>query len=169
VKALTSSVAVVLTIALCSLAYGIHETQVDGTKIPEPGADPAKLYRYINLPKPYAQRWTVWREKGKMYAGKEPHGSFLTTYLNKEALDSLKAGKVMADGSVIVQENYGTDRKLESLMVAYKIKGYSAETGDWFCAKYGPMDGYVFESGEASSCSKCHRENRIDDYFVNRK
>ncbi len=168
-KTLTFSVVVVLTIALCSLAYGIHETQVDGTKMVEPGADAAKLYRYINMPKPYDQKWTVWPERGKMYAGTESHGTLLTTYLNKEALNSLKTGNVMADGSIIVQENFGADRKLQSLMVAYKIKGYNAETGDWFCVKYGPMDGYVLESGEGASCTGCHKENRIDNYFVNRK
>jgi hypothetical protein len=158
-----------LTIALCSVAYGIHETPQDGEKIPVPGANAAKLYRYITLPKRYSDTWKVWPEKGKMYTGKQPHGSFLTTYLNKEAMGSLKAGDALADGSIIVEESYGPDKKLEALLVAYKIKGYSPETGDWFFAKFSPLNGYVLESGKDASCTKCHRESKIDAFFLAKK
>ena len=34
----------------------------------------------------YQSTWTLWPEKGELYAGQEPHGMLLTTYLNDVAL-----------------------------------------------------------------------------------
>jgi len=36
----------------------------------------------------------------------------------------------MADGSIIVMEDYTADKKLEGCTVMYKIKGYNLEAGD---------------------------------------
>jgi hypothetical protein len=89
-----------------------------------PGADAEKLHQYLTREKPYTA-WQLWPGKGKLYPGTEPHGALLTTYVNDVALKSIKAQKGMADGSIIVKENYMPDKMLAAVTVMYKVKGYN--------------------------------------------
>jgi len=75
------------------------------------------------------------------------------------------AKKGLADGSILVSEDYGANKNLESMSVMYKIKGYNAGGGDWFWAKYSPNDGYVLESGKVASCISCHASKKDNDYI----
>ena len=161
-------VAVLTTVFVLGFGYAanaIHETMVDGMKVVLPGADAAKLYNYITQPKPYYNRWKLWPGKSEFAQGKGSHGSFMTTYVNEVALGSLKKGKKMADGAVIVTENYNAQKKLESLTVIYKIEGFNAQAGDWFWARYAPPNGYVLESGKIDSCIACHEKKQDQDYL----
>ncbi len=37
---------------------------------------------------------------------------------------------------MIVQDNFGKDKKLKFIDVMYKVKGYNPKGGDWFWAQY---------------------------------
>jgi hypothetical protein len=148
------------------VAYAIHETPVEGTKVTEPsGPDAGKLYRMMTMPKRYDQRFNVWPGKKKLVAGSEPHGAFTTTYVNDKAFSSLKKKGAMADGACIIMENYTADKKLESLTVMFKIDGYNPEAGDWFWAKYDAKNGYPLESGKVDACLGCHSQKKDSDYL----
>jgi len=144
-------------------AYAIHETIPAETQFAEPGPDAAQLNEYINKSKPYTS-WQLWPGKGKFYAGKEPHGSLLTTYVNETAHYSVKGRKGMADGSIIVKENYTAAKKFVALTVMYKLKGYNPAGGNWFWAKYG-QDGKAIASGKVDACLKCHGEKKDNDFI----
>jgi len=155
----------VLSLALS--ANAIHKIIPSETTIPEPGADAEKLNEYLIIHNPY-RAWSLWPEKGRLYKGTEPHGALLTTFVNDTAMHSIKKKKGMADGSIIVKENYTADRKFTSLSVMYKIKGYNPEGGDWFWAKYSP-DGKAEASGKVKGCIDCHSKMKNNDFIFTGK
>ena len=144
-------------------AQAIHETIPSETQATLPGADAVKLYEYIMKSKPYTD-WQLFPGKSRMYEGKQPHGAFLTTYVNTDAYFSIRDKKGMADGSIVVKENYTSDKKLNSVTVMYKIKGYSPAAGDWFWAKYETA-GNVVASGRVNACIMCHEAKKDNDYI----
>jgi hypothetical protein len=163
-KAFRSLTVAAIILILSSFAYAIHETQPAETQAPLPGADAAKLYEYITKNTPYT-KWQLWPGKGKMYQGTQPHGEFLTTYVNETAMAGIKGKKgVMPDAAIIAKENYGPDKKFTALTVIYKIKGYNPAAGDWFWAKYDGS-GKVLLSGKAEACIKCHEMKKGNDYL----
>jgi hypothetical protein len=160
--------AAVLLIGVAAVAYAIHEEKPAETTVALPAADAAKLYAYITKDNPY-DKWELWPGKGRLYKGREPHGSFLTTYVNNQAYFSArdKKGK-MADSSIIVKENYTSQKKMAALTVMYKINGYNPSAGDWFWAKYEPY-GKVLASGKVEACISCHGSNKTNDFIMTEK
>ncbi|MBI4826139.1 MAG: cytochrome P460 family protein [Nitrospirae bacterium] len=122
---------------------------------------------HITIHKPYT-KWAKWPGKGEMYAGKEPHGSFLTTYVNEIALDSINKAAGMSDNSIIVKENYDSNKQLAAVTVMYKVKGYNPAGNDWFWAKYDPKFNILAE-GKAEDCIKCHTSAKDNDYIFTGK
>jgi len=165
-KRLTMAVVVAVVVLGCGyVAHAIHETVTEGTKPAIPGDDAGKLYFYITKPKPYYDKWKLCPGTGRFLASEEPHGAFVTIYLNDIAQGAIKNPEGMADGSIIVSENYTADKKLDSLSVMYKIKGYNTERGDWFWVKYSGDSGYVQESGKVEACITCHGSRKDKDYL----
>jgi hypothetical protein len=152
-----------LILGMAFIASAIHEVIPSETQIAEPGPDAEKLSTYIIRYKPYTA-WQLWPGKGRLYPGREPHGSLLTTFVNETAYYSIRDKKGMADGSIIAKENYAADRKFVALTVMYKIRGYDPESGDWFWAKYA-LDGKVIASGKVEACTKCHGEKKDNDFI----
>jgi hypothetical protein len=162
-KILSFALMMLFVFAFVHSSLAIHETIPADTQIPEPGPNGVKLYEYIMKLKPYAD-WQLFPGKDRMYPGTQPHGSFLTTYVNDAAYYSLKDKKGMSDGSIIAKENYTADKKLNSITVMYKIIGYNPKAGDWFWAKYGP-GGNVIASGKVEACITCHESKKENDYI----
>jgi hypothetical protein len=163
-RLLGGSLVAVLVLCVGYAAHAIHETMPSGTMVTDPGADAPKLYNHIMKPKPYTA-WSLMPGEKEMESSSDPHGSFMTCYVNKIALTSIKKKTGMADRSVIVAENYNSEKKLESLTVMYKIKDYNPEAGDWFWAKYDPANGYVLASGKVNECVACHSSKKDNDYL----
>ena len=153
-----------IVFSLFSTAFAIHETNPAETQLVMPAADAAQVYAYITKAKPYTQ-WDLWPGKESMYPGTQPHGDFLTTYINETGRFDLKKGKgSLSEGTIIVKENYGSDKKITALSVMYKIAGFNASAGDWFWAKYD-RDGKVLAGGKAEVCIRCHEKKRDNDYI----
>ena len=160
--------AAVLLIGLAAVAYAIHEEKPSETMATLPGPDAAKLYDYITRDNPYV-KWELWPGKSRLYKGREPHGSLLTTHVNNHAYFSAKGKKgEMAADSIIVKENYTSRKKLAALTVMYKIKGYNPAAGNWFWAKYEPY-GNVLASGKVEACINCHGDNKTNDFIMTEK
>jgi hypothetical protein len=159
---------VVVLLGMAVFAYAIHEEKPSETMAVLPGPDAAKLYDYIAKDNPYV-KWQLWPGKGRLYKGREPHGAFLTTYVNNHAYFSAKDRKGKMDsGSIIVKENYMPDKKLAVLTVMYKIKGFNGSAGDWFWAKYEPF-GKVLAAGKVEACISCHGGNKANDFIMTEK
>lgn len=115
-----------------------------------PAPEGRALSEYITQINPYEQ-WPLWPGKDKFYQGIEPHGALLTTYVNDPALEGIEehSGKV-ADGAIIVKENYMPDKMLAAVTVMYKKDGFNPEAGDFFWLKYAP-DGKILAEGKAKT------------------
>ena len=122
-------------------------------------------------------------QDGEFYNGRTPHGSLQKLYINRLAAGDVKGLKA---GSVLVLENYLSDKSLKSISVMYRTEGYNPKANDWFWVEYNP-DGSVAEkigtmtpdesatimltsatssrlAGKATSCIDCHRKAAGSDY-----
>ena len=161
---------IVLVSLLClTLAFSVFvftaSTQAKmGTAKKMPAADGKALWDYLKMEK-YAKNWKKLPGTKAFYAGKEPHGALLTSYVNKIAYDAIKGKKgMLPDGAIIVKENYSADKKLGALTVMYKVKGYNPQAGDWFWVKYLP-DGKIAAEGKVGACINCHASAKANDYI----
>ena len=120
-----------------------------------PEAKGQAVYDYVTKTNPY-QQWSLFPGKGKLYPGKHPHGALLTTYVNDVALAGIndKIG-TLADGSIIVKENYMPNKELGAITVMYRVAGYDPNGGDWFWAKYA-ANGSIAKEGKVNGCINCH-------------
>jgi hypothetical protein len=141
----------------------IHEIIPSETQVPMPEPDAERLNDYIIRFNPY-RAWQLWPGKGRLYKGAEPHGKLLTTFVNDEAYRSIKNRTGMAYDSIIVQENYTSDKRFDALTVMYRIKGYHPAGGDWFWVMYA-ADGKARGSGKVEVCLRCHEKKKENDYI----
>jgi hypothetical protein len=156
-------IAALFLFSIAALAYAIHEIIPSETTVPLPGPNAEALNEYIIRYSPY-RSWELWPGKGRLYPGKEPHGSLLTTFVNDTAFFGIKKKTGMSDGAIIAKENYSAEKKFSALTVMYKIKGYNPGAGDWFWAKYAP-DGKVLASGKVAACIECHSLKAENDFL----
>ncbi len=135
-----------------------------GTAATRAAADGAELYNHVTEEDNYKE-WKLWPGKGELYAGTEPHGAFLTTYLNSRAFSAVNGKKgSIPDGGIFVKENYSPEKTLESITMMYKIKGFNPDSNDWFWAKYQP-DGTIEVEGRVPGCIACHEGREANDYI----
>jgi hypothetical protein len=161
-KRIVLMLAAVSLLAGLATSYAVHKTMPAESVVPLPGPYAETVYRYITVEDPYGD-WQVWPGKGKKIKGRAPL-DYITTYVNDNALYSIIAGKTMANGSLIVTENYSpADKKLSALFVMYKIKKYNPGEGDWFWAQYD-SHGKKITAGKVSDCIECHTKVKDNDY-----
>ncbi len=153
---------VIFLLMSITTVYAIHQTQPAETQVALPGPRADSLYTYITAEDNY-RNWSVWPGKEKRYKAQAPLIR-VTTYVNENALYSIRAGGKMANGSIIVTENYNESGKLLALFVMYKIKGYNPSAGDWFWAQFNPK-GKVIVSGRVNACIDCHSKKKDNDYI----
>ena len=132
----------------------------------QPDTTGAAVWQYLQSAN-YRTAWQTWPGKGELYAGQEPHGMLLTTYLNDIALTALnnRAGQ-FPPGAIVVKENYMPDSTLAAVTTMYKVRGYSPAAGNWFWVKHlpdGSVDGPA--QGRVEMCIGCHTARSANDYI----
>lgn len=139
------------------------EPQAASMERPDTLAD--EVWAYLQA-QDYRETWDLWPGKGELYEGTEPHGMRLTTYANEVAMEALRAGDggAIADGGMVVKENYMPDSTLAAVTVMYRVQGYDAEHSDWWFLKR-LADGTVEASGRVDSCQACHAAAPGGDYL----
>ena len=128
------------------------------------GLDGTKFFLYLTKDTPYTA-WRLWPNRDSMAPATEPHGPFLTTYVNPAAYESIAKREGMAFGSLIVMENRDADKKLKNLAARIKIKGYSPEAGDWYWFAFAP-DGTISAEGKVGACIGCHGKMKANDFVM---
>jgi hypothetical protein len=92
----------------------------------------------------------------------------LKLYANDIAIQAVKHGKPLPEGSILVKENYGKDKKtLVAITPMYKVKGYNPDDRNWLWAKY-KKDGTIEAAGKVEGCIQCHRNVKEDDYLFSK-
>ena len=123
-------------------------------------------------------------QDGDFYSGQVPHGALLKMYINRSAASDVAGLQV---GSLVVLENYRSDRSLKSISVMYRTEGFNPAANDWYWIEYNP-DGTVVEDmsteqaqagagevilasaestkmmGKASRCINCHGQAGGSDF-----
>ena len=129
-----------------------------------PTADGKAVYEYITKANPY-QNWALFPGKDKLYKGAHPHGALLTSYVNDIALQGIndKVG-TLANGAIIIKENYMPSKMLGAVTVMYRVDGYDPDAGDWFWAKY-KADGTIEKEGKVAGCIGCHTAAISNDWI----
>jgi hypothetical protein len=130
-----------------------------------PDTNGQAVLQFITRDNPYLQ-WQQWPGKEPFYAGREPHGALLTTYVSPLAYYAIedKAGTI-PDTAMIVKENYTPEKVLAAVTVMYKRQGYNPEGGDWFWLKYTP-DGAIAAEGKVADCIACHGQSKENDWLL---
>jgi hypothetical protein len=131
-----------------------------GSKASASGEDLRKL---IYEQTPY-KKWPLWPGRAMFFEGTEPHGDFITVYVNDTALASIRNVSGMADNSIVVKENYDKAKQLTSVTVMRKVKGYNPEKGDWFWARFS-ADSKITHEGKVEMCYDCHSAAADNDYI----
>jgi hypothetical protein len=127
----------------------------------------ADLQRYIFEQMPY-KNWSLWPGKGKFHRGTEPHGVYITVYANDIAMESINSAKGMANNSIVVKDNYNTEKQLTSVTVMKKVEGFNPEGGDWFWVRFSP-DSKITNEGKVIMCLGCHTVAKDNDYIYTGK
>lgn len=123
----------------------------------------------------YQKKWKMWPGKQAFYPGNEPHGSLLTTYVNDTAYDAIvNKEDHLPYGSIIIKENYTSDRQLTSITIMQKIEGFNPDDHDWYWAKFSPggivmtrrEQGQTIKlAGKIDECINCHSKQSDNDYL----
>ncbi len=106
--------------------------------------------------------WQLFPGSTEKYAGVDPHGMLLTTYVNTAAFEAIEAGETSPSGSILVKENYTPEGVLAATTTMYKSEGYNPEHNDWYWLKE-LADGTIEKEGMVKGCQDCHIDVR--DYI----
>lgn len=165
-KRILLTIAGVVVLGSLTVTNAVHNTIPAESVVPFPGPYAQSVHKYITIEDPY-QKWELWPGKGKFYKARPPL-DHVTTYVNDNAFNSVKAGLKMSNGSLIVTENYTAEKKLTAVFVMFKIKGYNPSGGDWFWAQYDSA-GMTLAEGKVDACIECHAKVKENDYIFTDK
>ncbi len=133
-----------------------------------PAANATAVWTFINAAD-YSHKWKMWPGSEALHPGAEPHGTMVTTYVNSSAFNAIKRKKgKMPYGAVIVIENYNKNKKLKTIDVMYKVKGYNPKGGDWYWAQF-KVNGKALAEGKIDECIQCHEAQKKNDYVWSSK
>lgn len=114
------------------------------------------------------QSWELWPGTDALYAGTEPHGMLLTTYVNSVMAEALAEGRTteLADGAIVVKDNYMPDSTFAASTVMYQAPGdYNAEGNGWWYLKRNADESVDAAGGAGTGCHGCHVAAEGEDYL----
>lgn len=129
-----------------------------------------ELWSYLKKVE-YEENYSPWPGmKDEFFPGQSPHGAQLKVYVNRHVT---KDPSDPPHKSVVVKENYTSEKKLASITIMYRVRNYDADNKDWYWVKYLP-DGKVARmndtklAGKVKGCINCHSSAKGGDYiFMN--
>lgn len=133
---------------------------------------PKKLWERIAIETNY-RNYNYWPGHEEFQRGQSPHGVFHKIYINNILYNSLPIeGKIAPNGSIIVKENYTSEKELEAITVMAKIDSYNPDGNDWYWIKYSNDKGTVQvkgpkgKEGIIGGCINCHKGKYDNDYII---
>ena len=181
---LTVFAGLVLTAATLQVHAQVPERASKSTKRAERSKSfEARFWQYL-LSNNYKNWAPPAGQGGDFFEGSSAHGRLHKLYLNRTAASQ---PETLPDESVIVMENYQSNKMLESISVMLRSKGSNPSQQDWYWITFGP-DGSVIGSKKGnnsdspvqqqpnssfvstagamvrgSSCNQCHQKAPGED------
>ena len=165
------ALAVVLVLGACG-----REAPEDADEVPAGGAPateaalpdttPDAVWAYLQ--EQNYTSWPMWPGTSALYAGTEPHGMLLTTYVNPVMQRALESGSTtgLPDGAVVVKENYMPDSTLAAVTAMYQPTGnYDESAGGWWYLKRNTDGTIDAAGGTGTMCQQCHQGAEGGDYL----
>lgn len=98
--------------------------------------------------------------------GQAPHGTYHEIFMNSVLYNSLPlTEKIAPVGTIIVKENFSSEKKLGTIVAMVKVEGFDQENNDWFWALY-ESDGVTIAEGKVNGCINCHNDFKTNDYII---
>ena len=152
----------ILIIALSSCSKPV-EPYIDPITVN--GINGEVLWNRITQESSY-KSYSFWPGHEDLQPGQSPHGTYHKIYINNVLADILPVSTNIApQGTVIVKENYNSDKILDAITVMVKVRDYNPDGGDWFWAKYS-TEGEILAEGTPGSCIACHQGMEANDYII---
>lgn len=148
-------------IIFCATALLLSGCNSSAPKIAAPS--PSGLFIQINM----------LLHSGRLLPGSYPYmyGARLADFYTLDrasdnAVAAASAGvqhvKCFPSGSLLIKENFDSEKHLKSVTAMLKVPGYDSEDNDWLMAAYKP-DGTPVAFGKVSACINCHSVVRHSD------
>jgi peptidoglycan hydrolase-like protein with peptidoglycan-binding domain len=127
--------------------------------------DAQRLWQRITEEAPY-ETYSFWPGEEGIQPGQAPHGPFHRILVNKALYDAIPIpDRTAPHGTIIVKENMDAGQEVTGYTVMAKVDGYSADSNDWFWARYN-LDGSARAAGAVTSCIVCHEGVADNDYVI---
>jgi hypothetical protein len=158
-------------------SHSVVRSQDDGSGSSR--SSPARATRPQTPDEFYASFWSFMVRRGAAYNSwkvlsrdpsgddlENPHSTISKTYVNDVGSQDTANLPV---GTILVREDYGADRKRQSISVMYRVKDYDKEHGNWYYLKF-LEDGNVARgngksvAGKVTSCIGCHTKAKGQDF-----
>lgn len=148
----------------CHRGMADNDLLFTGSTAAAPDPKAASVWEHLQQ-QSYQKNWKLMPGTQAMAAGTQPHGSFVTTYVNPTALDAINAKRpLLPPGSIVVKENYMPDRTLAAITVMLKSEGYDPDHNDWYWLQR-TATGTVAAEGRVRGCYTCHATVAKNDYL----
>lgn len=155
---------ILLAVILCFSACAPEE---EPTLSPLTASDISgeRLWQRVTEESDY-HNYRQWKGHDGMRPGQSPHGVWHEVFANRDIYDALPvSGGEVPYGSIIVKENYTSNKEFDKFTIMAKVEGYSPETNDWFWAAIS-SDGEVLAEGSPMGCLSCHGGLVSNDYII---
>ena len=165
-KKLTTACAFCMALGLpAGLALGADSVYIQTASPALPPAIPEAVFAYITVTSPYA-KWGIMPGSTMFRTGVEPHGLRQNIHVNPTAYSALRAkAGTLPDGSIMVKEIYGENKKISALAVTYKPLGSGPGVADRLWVSYAP-GGKVLAQGAEAGCISCHAPATNSDFIL---
>lgn len=152
-----------LLVGLSSCEQELTEPDVEPLSREE--IDAQRLWQRITDEAPY-QTYSFWPGEEGVQPGQAPHGPFHRILVNKALYEAVPlADRTAPNGSIIVKENMDAGQEVTGYTVMAKVEGFSAESADWFWARYD-LDGSARAAGAVQACVICHGGVANNDFVI---
>lgn len=175
-RAIAVLFAVTVVLATCRGPFAISQDDGSGSSRSDPSRatrpqTPAEFYnsfwRYIVKRDAAYNTWKVLAREPTEDGIENPHSTISKTYVDK--VGSANSAN-LPNESILVREDYDSEKKRQSISVMYRVKDYDKVHGNWYWIKY-LEDGSVARSsdgktlaGKITSCIQCHAKAKGQDF-----
>ncbi len=162
---------IIIVLLISSFLYCQEKKEETLTPLTKEEISLERLWTRITEESNY-KTYVYWPNHEGFQRGQSPHGSFHKIFINNTLCNDIPSeDNLLPSGSIIVKENFNSQKELYSYTVMAKVEDYDPDTNNWFWAKYD-QDGKPTASGPEGKeglitpCIECHSGKKNNDYII---